>query len=65
VLHNIGIALALDYKNFAAALGPFTEALKLAEATSNGTDFSGCGLLYWGRETLIPGNDDPGADDGL
>jgi len=30
VLHNIGIALALDDKNFAAALGAFTEALKLA-----------------------------------
>jgi len=32
VLRNIGIALAPDYKNVAAALGAFTEALKLLAA---------------------------------
>ena len=32
VLRNIGIALASDYKNVAAAPGAFTEALKLLAA---------------------------------
>ncbi len=58
ILYNIGIVLALDYGNLEGALAAFTEALTLAEATSNRRQVV-LGHLFRGEALYRMGRNDP------